>query len=119
MLDIGFQIKRIGQKFGVYVRAYGESDNGVYIAEFKAYTKGKFRGTGAMNHIIKLCRRLKYDWISLIAYPTEREPCNGYTFTEGDVKRLVKWYQRFGYKLVGDFKDDSGNDMKLTLKDDK
>ncbi|MDI6718220.1 MAG: hypothetical protein QMD46_01225 [Methanomicrobiales archaeon] len=103
---------RIGERHLCRLICYEDAvlEDGVFLSILRCRRRGS--GTPCMERFIDVMARMGYSGIRLEAYPMDYPP--GQAPREA-VQRLVRWYERFGFRLRRNFREDSYNEMVLAL----
>lgn len=91
----------------VCLTRYVHEEKSCWISMFISNDKNKGNGTRCMKHIIRNLKRRKMKSVRLVASPLP------YVYGDnGQAQcKLMKWYERFGFKNV------DANEMELVLSD--
>lgn len=107
--DVAKQLEKICRQYGVDLIATDDK-TGIFIQRFQAQTPGWNKGTIAMTHIIRHCRLRKMSHIRLNAYPI-----NNTEWMQITNMKLMRWYERFGFKPVMEYEPNGCNELVLDL----
>lgn len=95
-------------KCDVFLMTNAKDKKSCYLSQFISTKPNQGNGTMCLNYIIETLRNKGVKKISLIASPLPYK--NDFGVSE---RRLIKWYERFGFKIV----EVDNNLMELVLSD--